>query len=195
MLIKNNVHVTCPWVIKNVESAGSFKGYASVFYELDDQGDRVLPGAFADTIKQWQSRRQAPKMLWQHDQTEPIGWWKLINEDQQGLYVEGQLLLSLQKAQQIYEMLKSGMIDGLSIGCRVLEAESEISTGERLLKSLDLFEISLVTFAANTSARIKTIKSKSPIDVPTIAPSNARQTSRDLLESLRHTQQLLKVDG
>lgn len=160
-MINKSIHVTYPWVIKSVESQGSFKGYASVFYELDDQGDRVLPGAFAQTIKQWRSHHQGPKMLWQHNQAEPIGWWKSIAEDQRGLYVEGQLLLSLQKAREIYEMLKNNMIDGLSIGCRIIEAEHSVNAGERLLKSLDLFEISLVTFAANAKARIKTIKSKS----------------------------------
>ena len=193
MLIRNNIHVTCPWVIKNVESQGSFKGYASVFYELDDQGDRVLPGAFAETVKQWQNSQKAPKMLWQHNQAEPIGWWKSIREDQQGLYVEGQLLLSIQKAREIYEMLKNSMIDGLSIGCRVLDVEHGINSNERLLKSLDLFEISLVTFAANSKARIKTIKSNTLMATSISMSRDANvYTSQRLLQSLHRTQQILQ---
>src|SRR5688500_20293766 len=32
------------------DGAGGFEGYASVFGELDDVGDIILPGAYADTI-------------------------------------------------------------------------------------------------------------------------------------------------
>jgi hypothetical protein len=153
-------------MIKSIEPEGSFKGYASVFHHLDDQGDRVLPGAFTKTLADWRRQGIPPKMLWQHNQAEPIGWWKTIHEDHKGLYVEGQLLLSLRKAQEIYEMLKNRMIDGLSIGCRVIEAEQGEKPGERLLKTIDLFEISLVTFAANTKARILTVKSHTDTNLP-----------------------------
>jgi HK97 family phage prohead protease len=175
-------NVTCPWVMKSVGEEGVFRGYASIFNVLDEQGDKVLPGAFKATLRQWQSQAGCPKMLWQHDQREPIGWWKTLKEDQNGLYVEGQLLLKLAKAQEVYEMLKNRMIDGLSIGCRIVEAEQGNSPGERLLKTLDLFEVSLVTFAANTKARITTVKSQ---DI--VPPSE-----KTLLQSIHKAQQILR---
>lgn len=175
-------NLSFPWVIKSIENEGAFRGYASIFQNLDDHGDRVLPGAFQETLKKWERKGTAPKMLWQHNQAEPIGWWKVICEDLHGLYVEGQLLLSVRKGQEAYEMLKNHMIDGLSIGCRVVKAEQGLNSGERLLKSLDLFEISLVTFAANAKARVLTVKS-----CPQLALSHQR-----LLNSLDHVRSMLK---
>ncbi len=176
-------NISFPWVIKSIEKEGIFKGYASVFQELDDQGDRVLPGAFKESLTGWKQKGTAPKMLWQHNQAEPIGWWKAVQEDQKGLYVEGQLLLSLAKGKEAYEMLKNRMVDGLSIGCRVVEAEQGLKSGERLLKSLDLFEISLVTFAANAKARILTVKSCNSLSL----------SHQRLLGSLNHARDVLKA--
>src|SRR5690242_711777 len=75
-----------------------FAGYASVFDEVDAQNDRVMRGAFKSTLQKWQSQGQFPKMLWQHESTEPIGQWQRVCEDATGLYVEGALLLEVQKA-------------------------------------------------------------------------------------------------
>ena len=177
----NNL-VTIPWVVKSIEDQGIFKGYASVFNTLDDQGDRVAPGAFKQSLTNWQQKNALPKMLWQHDQGEPIGWWKTIHEDQHGLYVEGQLLLSLLKGREAYEMLKNAMIDKLSIGCRVIEAGHGEQGPERWLKTLDLLEISLVTFAANTDTHITLVKNQKP-----------GMTALDVLTSLNHAQQALRL--
>jgi hypothetical protein len=49
-------------------------------------------------------------------------------------------------------------VKGLSIGYKVREASLDIDTGIRLIKSLDLFEISLVTFPANELALISEVK-------------------------------------
>ncbi len=150
MSIKNipNQHVS---LMKEVNSGGFFRGYASIFNHLDHQGDRVLKGAFKDSLYSWQKKREFPKMLWQHDPTKPIGQWLKIEEDQKGLYVEGSILLDLQLGREAYALIKAGVVDRLSIGYRVKQAKTN-KAGERELLKLDLQEISLVTFAANNAA-------------------------------------------
>jgi len=54
--------------------------------------------------------------------------------------------------------MKSGVLDSLSIGYRVLEARPGLKSGERLLSKLELHEISLVTFPANDRAKITQVK-------------------------------------
>lgn len=170
--------ITAPFTLKSIGGEGCFQGYASVFDELDQQGDRVLKGAFQESLKTWQAKRCLPKMLWQHDQTKPLGVWTKIKEDQKGLYVEGQLLLDVQKSREAYAMIKANILDGLSIGCQVIEAEPGENPGERLLCHVDLFEVSLVTFAANPKATITQVKNNDP--------------QRDLFQSLKRTLDILK---
>ena len=62
--------------------------------------------------------------------------------------------MELPKAQEAYVLLKSGAIDGLSIGYEVAKAVRDRQTGVRHLLEVSLWEISLVTFAANQAARI-----------------------------------------
>src|SRR5690606_33246116 len=73
-------------------------------------------------------------------------------------YVEGTILLSISKGRDVYEMVKNKMIDGLSIGCYIRESQKGERSGERILKKIDLVEISLVTFAANHQAKILSVK-------------------------------------
>lgn len=137
---------------------GWFAGYASVFDEVDQQNDRVIRGAFAENLQKWHQQGKLPKMLWQHESNQPIGRWRKIAEDGAGLYVEGELLLDVQKAREAYALMKAGILDSLSIGYRVIEAVRSHKSQVRLLTKLELFEISLVTFAANAKAKITALK-------------------------------------
>ena len=88
-------------------------------------------------------------MLWQHDPKQPIGVWTRLQEDTQGLYVEGRLTLGVTKADEAYLLLKEGALESLSIGFRTIEALQDKERKARLLLNIDLIEISLVTFGAN----------------------------------------------
>ncbi len=101
---------------KSIDNSGIFEGYASIYDEVDQQNDRVVRGAFAQTIASWKLCQQMPKMLWQHNPEHIIGTWLSIEEDHKGLKVKGRLLLDLLKAQEAYTLVKSKAIDGLSIG-------------------------------------------------------------------------------
>jgi HK97 family phage prohead protease len=144
--------------IKGIEDQGLFWGYASVFDVIDRQKDMVAPGAFQQTLKQWQSSGRKPKMLWQHDVTNPIGIWHEIQENDHGLYVKGQLLLELTQSREAYTLLKEGGIEGLSIGYRPVKTIPMTHGKGRILQEVELHEISLVTFAANPAARVMAVK-------------------------------------
>ena len=64
--------------------------------------------------------------------------------------------------------MKARVLDSLSIGYRVVQASKGPNLKERLLKQLDLFEISLVTFPANRAARITNLKTREINDDPLI---------------------------
>ena len=101
------------------------------------------------------------KLLWQHDPGEPIGNVIDIYENDVGLYITARLLLSVQKAKDVYLMLKAGTIDGLSIGYIPIKYDTDNETGARVLKQVELWEVSLVTFPANSDAQVVNVKSQS----------------------------------
>ncbi|MCO5133850.1 MAG: HK97 family phage prohead protease [Phyllobacteriaceae bacterium] len=135
---------------------GTFEGYASVFNEVDLGNDIVAAGAFTGSLA-----RRGPsgiRMLFQHDAAEPIGTWEKIGETPQGLKVRGRLALATQKGREVHELMRAGAIDGLSIGFRTIRARQDRATGARRILEADLWEISVVTFPMQESARIESVK-------------------------------------
>ena len=131
---------------------GEITGYGSVFGVLDSYGDRIEPGAFATTLSQ-----RMPKMLWQHDWTQPIGKWTEAREDATGLMVRGRLSLGTERGREAQSLLKDGVLDGLSIGFRTRTADWEGNT--RVIRDVELWEVSVVTFPANEAATVTSVKS------------------------------------
>ncbi|PRD45797.1 HK97 family phage prohead protease [Phyllobacterium phragmitis] len=142
--------------LEQVDIDGSFSGYASLFGEVDLGQDIIEPGAFARSLKT--RGTSGIRMLWQHDANEPIGVWTVIREDARGLYVEGRLAKGVPRARDALELMRSGALDGLSVGFRTARARKEARTGIRRIIEADLWEISVVTFPMLPSARISSVK-------------------------------------
>ena len=149
------IHRDFPLEVKEITEEGRFSGYASVFGVIDYYDDEILRGAFAKSISE-----KMPVMLWQHDRTEPIGVYESIREDDIGLWIEGRLLLDLEKGREAYILLKNQAIRGLSIGYVPTQWEWENRDNRhiRVLKEIDLWEVSLVTFPANPKALVDDVK-------------------------------------
>jgi len=120
--------------VKSLGDDGIFEGYASVFGNRDEGGDIVERGA------------KGVKMLADHDPTKRIGVWEEMAEDDRGLRVRGRLLTEKNIGREAHIDLKAGALDGLSIGYRVKSDAYDGRRRARLLKDLDLLEVSLVSF-------------------------------------------------
>ena len=100
-------------------------------------------------------------MLWQHDSRSPIGAYTKMAEDEKGLYTEGQLLINdVQQSREAYALMKANVIRGQSIGYNVPKGGEEYDgdTNVNNLNEIDLWECSIVTFPANTSAMVTEVK-------------------------------------
>jgi uncharacterized protein len=130
--------------LAHVQADGTFEGHASLFGVVDLGRDLVQPGAFKECL----SRKGALgiKLLWQHDPKVPLGIWEEIVEDSCGLRVRGRLDLKVAKAREVHALMKSGAVDGLSIGFCTQLSRRDGATGVRRLEKLDLWEVSIVTF-------------------------------------------------
>ncbi|MFZ2101371.1 MAG: HK97 family phage prohead protease [Oricola sp.] len=135
---------------------GVIAGYASVFGAVDLGRDAVERGAFSKSL----TARGAGgiRMLFQHDPAQPIGRWTAIREDARGLYVEGRISTEVSRGREVLALLKSGGLDGLSIGFRTVKARKDAGTGVRRIIEADLWEISVVTFPMLPEARVTAVK-------------------------------------
>lgn len=140
------------------DEQGQFVGYGSVFGNKDLGNDIVVEGAFTKSIASKGAR--GVKLLYQHKADEPIGVFDEIIEDKRGLRVKGRLALGTQRGREVYELMKMGALDGLSIGYRVDPKgyDYDEKGKRRYIKSVDLMEISAVTFPMNPRARINGVK-------------------------------------
>lgn len=128
-------------------------GHASVFGQVDQGGDVVLPGAYAKGLARMAREGRRVRMLWQHDPARPIGVWDEVREDAKGLFVRGRILTELVQGREAAALVAAGAIDGLSIGYRTLRAERD-AAGQRRLVEVELWEVSLVTFPMQAEARV-----------------------------------------
>lgn len=140
----------------DVSTEGMFAGYASTFGGIPDRaGDIIAPGAFSKSLKEHQRSGSTPGLLWAHDMREPVGKWLTLAEDSRGLKGNGKLTLALSRAKDAHALMQDDALS-LSIGYRV-KADG-IEGRNRVLKELELLEISLVAVPANPHAQITSVK-------------------------------------
>lgn len=137
---------------------GQFEGYASTFGNTDSYGDVIEKGAFKETLKS--GRRVL--MLDSHNPMAPIGKWLGLKEDDKGLYVKGEFTPGHSRAADVYAALKHGSVSGMSIGFRVPKGGAVIEEDDegerRILKQIDLVEVSVVAMPANELAQVSGVK-------------------------------------
>jgi len=153
-------HLTYAFEMKETKEDNEFfyfEGYGATFGNVDHGGDMIVQGAFAKTLM---ANRTIPA-LYQHNTREPVGIFTDLKEDSHGLYVKGKLpKADALVRDRIIPQMKIGSIAKMSIGYVVKERvwEGDI----RVLKEIDLYEISLVTFPMNDQANITQMKEAVP---------------------------------
>ena len=125
-------------------------GYGSIYGNADLGGDIVQKGAFTQSIA-----KKMPKMLFQHKRDEVIGVWESVQDDERGLLLTGKLA-DTPRGNEVKELIRIGAISGLSIGYKTID--SEFRGKNLVLKTLDLAEVSVVTFPMNERANIISLK-------------------------------------
>lgn len=134
-----------------------FEGYASVFGAPVRTWipTKVDKGAFKRSLKENGGR---VKLLNQHLIEEPIGKPIGLRETETGLFVEGKISKT-QVGNDVWTLMQDGVLDSLSIGFNPIQTHNEVVDGEtwRHITELDLMEISIVTFPADSAATIRSM--------------------------------------
>lgn len=142
---------------KQVTETGSFEGWASTYGNVDAGGDKVMPGAFAGSLR----RSDRVRLLLNHDPDKLVGWGTMEDRPE-GLLLRGQLDLLDPSGlgKYVHHKMLTGELSALSIGYSVDRGGARITDeGIRELTSLKLWEVSIVAFPMNELATITNVKS------------------------------------
>lgn len=164
---------TCPASIKAAGTQdgtedGVFEAIVATYSE-DMVGDRIVPGAFKDTLDAWNESGDPIPVLWSHMSHDPeyhIGYVEEAEERDNGLWVRGRLDIEEPKARQVYKLLKGRRVRQFSFAYDVqdggwVESKDDDADGEGYfeLRKIKLFEVGPTLIGANQDTELLDVKS------------------------------------
>src|SRR5258708_1305565 len=149
-------HMIVPVEWKAVSGGpGELEGYVSVFGNVDQRGDVVLPGAFANTLRYWSKQAQPMPLIADHDLSSEgvIGSVHNAREDTTGLRVKARFSAD-RKAQSIRTKMIEGHLRGMSFTYEAVKHHLGTVAGKsvRYLQEVKIFEATVTPFPMNTLA-------------------------------------------
>lgn len=141
--------------------AGTLAGTAAHWNAVNANGWSLERGAFAD----WIASGRRPVLLWQHDENQPIGVVSDLHEGDAGLEFAAALNLETERGRETRSLLRQGAIAGVSIGMK--PKAHEIRDGHRHFTVAELWELSLVTFPADSQAQVSEVANAHPLSTRT----------------------------
>lgn len=131
----------------SVEDDGETKsilieGYAST-NDIDRAGDVVSTSVWEKGLENYLKN---PIILAYHDYHQPIGRMTEHRADKKGLWIKARISSA---AEDVYNLVKDGVMTAFSIGFRILDAEYNQAAEVFLIKEIELHEISVVPVPCN----------------------------------------------
>ena len=132
-------------------------GYLSSFGNVDSDNDIIEKGAFSKSINE---RLSEIFYLQQHDWSKPLGKFKVLQEDEKGLYFEGEIINTSFGEDQL-KLYEAGIVKEHSIGFTTVKSDfkQENENYIRIIKEVKLYEGSAVTLGANSQTPFLGFKS------------------------------------
>jgi len=147
------------FALKELDLLGELEGYCSVFNNVDRQGDKILKGAFKDTLEETGGKFP---LLMGHDTGRICGFATGAKEDAHGLKVRGQLAIDADDGRNCYAIARLAQQLGtplkMSFGYQIRENGSHFEGNTRVLTAVNIWEASVVAIPANPRAQITSVK-------------------------------------
>ena len=131
------------------------EGYGAYFGNVDSYGDVINAGAFKGFLASEDAQRV--KLCWQHNFDDVLGVIEEMSEDERGLRFRAKIS-NTTLGRDAATLIEDGALNEFSIGYGVKAAEypeDRASGIERVLTDIYLYEISLVSRAANPKATLE----------------------------------------
>lgn len=154
--------MTCPVLVKTEGAGledGQFEALVSVFGNVDSMGERVVKGAFAKTLEEWEASGDPIPVIWSHRWSDPeyhVGVVLAAEERDEGLWVRGQLDVDEAKAAKVHRLLKGRRVTQFSFAYDVIDSRKADGCWE--LTELKLFEVGPTLVGANQETELLAAK-------------------------------------
>jgi uncharacterized protein len=136
----------------------------------------IEPDRSSDVVEPNGAQFKLPMpLLWQHDHSDPIGTINTAKQTPTGIEIVAVIKPVTTRIKSYAELIKAGLVRGLSIGFRPLKYK-QIKGGGVHYTSYELYEVSAVTIPANALASITNVKrfDSEPVQLDTLVfESNA----------------------
>ncbi|PZE31777.1 HK97 family phage prohead protease [Curtobacterium sp. MCLR17_042] len=147
---------------------GQFTALVAVFGNKDHGGDVIVPGAFAESLRDWAASGDAIPAIWSHQWSDPfahIGWSLSAAETADGLLVTAQLDLENPTALQTYKLLKQRRVKEFSFGYDVVDGGYVTQDEDEFfeLRKLNLIEFGPTLKGMNPETQLLGTKSDEDI--------------------------------
>lgn len=143
---------------------GEFLALAAVFDVIDSYGDRMIKGAFSDTLAAWEASGDPIPVIWQHNWSDPaahIGYVVEVAETDEGLLYKGKLDLDEPFAEKVYKLMKGRRVTQQSFGFDVIDGRSITEEGRDIFEitRVHLYEVGPCLVGVNQATNLLDIKS------------------------------------
>lgn len=142
------------------DGKGEFEAIVAVFGNVDLAGDRIVKGAFADSLKAWEAKGRPIPVVFSHDWQNldaHIGQVTDAKETDQGLYVKAQLDMQDPAAAKVFRLMKAGTLAEFSFAYDVVE--EKLQNGANELLKLDVIEVGPTLKGMNPETQLVSVKS------------------------------------
>jgi hypothetical protein len=138
-------------------------------YGIDSWGDRVMPGAFKETLEEWKSSDRVLPYIWSHQHDNPMMHIGVVLEAEErpaakdfpgGLWIKAQIDMEdvpeNREARKAYRLLKGKRVTQASFAYDVLEGGPAKDNGRDIfeLRKLKLYEVGPTLIGMNQETQL-----------------------------------------
>lgn len=145
------------------EPEGTFEAIVAVFNNVDRVGDKILPGAFKDSLAEWEKKGRPIPVIFSHQWENldaHIGQVQEAKEVEEGLYVKAKLDMDEDFASRVWKKMKQGTLAEFSFAYDVQDSAQVKENGEYIneLRRLDLLEVGPCLVGMNPDTQLLGVK-------------------------------------
>lgn len=168
------------------DGKGEFEAIVAVFGNIDLGGDRIVKGAFADSLKAWEQKgRPIPVVfshMWGHLDAH-IGEVTEAKETDEGLHIKAQLDMDDPPAAKVFRLMKRGTLVEFSFAYDIVE--EKLQNGANELLKLDVIEVGPTLKGMNPATQLVGVKANGKTETAALAPGARKQAVSGSFEERR----------
>lgn len=145
--------------VKDASQECIVEGYANT-KDKDRVGDVVLPSAFEASLPTYLKN---PVLLENHNWDRIAGVTKTAEVTDNGLFIRARIS---DTRMDLKTQIREGCLSTFSIGYNELDADFDEASKTKIIKNLELLEISIVSVPANPQARFQEVSGNQNIEAP-----------------------------